>query len=434
MFNLLVAAIGTAWETDQLMAMDVSRFKEYSGSESNSISKDQPETLKLLEQIPALLMYELGADGPNTKVVRYGYLSEIRRSGDNLVFRFQERGHVSRSVIEEFADRLGMKDFEHCRTHWAVKDGNITAAVIDKVTPTPYGSKITEITRRAIVDALILRPKSFHGDLDYMDFLKRIWRLASMPSTDVRFDNAEGDIWKHTVANEDWSVSYLLFDYLKLGSCPDESFVRFIETALHPLVGNDEEILKRVSEINSFLRADGYRLVQTSEISGRPVFTAKLIGAGGNTDARTYEIVLSFAGEDREYVERVAEYLFAHGVEVFYDRYEEATLWGKDLAEHLDSVYRSHARYCVMFISKHYAGKVWTNHERKSALARALQERQEYILPARFDETELPGIRPTLGYVNLLRKSPDDLGRLILQKLGRHIPNEGPPAGSDISL
>ncbi len=43
----------------------------------------------------------------------------------------------------------------------------------------------------------------------------------------------------------------------------------------------------------------------------------------------------------------------------------------------------------------------------------------EYILPARFDETEIPGLRKTIGYVDLRRKSPGVLAVLILQKLGR---------------
>jgi hypothetical protein len=279
--------------------------------------------------------------------------------------------------------------------------------------------EITELTRHTIVDALLMRPSSFNGRMDSIDFLKRIWNLASMRSTDHRFDNAEGDIWQHTINNNDWENTYLLYDYLGLRSCPDDLFLKFAETAVHPMVGDADEIADRLQQINEALREDCFSLVQTSQISGRPIYTAKAIDGKGATGTPTYEIVLSFAGENRDYVEQVARYLTEHDVEVFYDRYEEATLWGKDLAEHLDGVYRSSARYCVMFISKHYAQKIWTNHERKSALARALEERHEYILPARFDDTELPGVRPTLGYVDLAFKTPEELGALILKKIGR---------------
>jgi hypothetical protein len=279
---------------------------------------------------------------------------------------------------------------------------------------------ITEVTRHNIVDALLLRDGSFHGNMDYLDFLKHVWDLASMPSTDSRFANAEGDIWQHTVNNNDWDEGYLLYDYLGLRTCPDTTFLKFVDTAVHPLVDDSPGISERVQEINKFLRPDGFRLVQTSEMSGRPIYTAKRIGAPGPGGTHVYEVVLSFAGEDRDYVESVADFLHSHEVAVFYDRFEEETLWGKDLAEYLDAVYRSSARYCVMFISSHYAEKIWPNHERRSALARALAERKEYILPARFDDTELPGVRPTLGYVDLRHKTPEELGRLILKKLGRN--------------
>src|SRR5687768_10619908 len=100
-----------------------------------------------------------------------------------------------------------------------------------------------------------------------------------------------------------------------------------------------------------------------------------------------YDVALSFAGEDRPYVGAVAAALVDSGVKVFYDEYETITLWGKDLYVHLRDVYQSQARYTVLFASKHYAEKVWTNHERESAQARAIAESSEYILPARFDDS-----------------------------------------------
>lgn len=130
-----------------------------------------------------------------------------------------------------------------------------------------------------------------------------------------------------------------------------------------------------------------------------------------------YDVALSFAGENREYVEDVAEHLRAAGVRIFYDRYKEVELWGKDLYAHLDEIYRRRARYCVMFISEAYARKAWTNHERESVQARAFQDNEEYILPARFDDTEIPGVRPTTGYVDLRAKSPAELAGLIVGKL-----------------
>ena len=130
-----------------------------------------------------------------------------------------------------------------------------------------------------------------------------------------------------------------------------------------------------------------------------------------------YDVCLSFAGENRSYVTRVATYLRAKGARVFYDRYEQTTLWGKDLYAHLDDVYRNKARFCVMFISEAYGRKLWTNHERQSAQGRAFRSNQEYILPARFDDTAIPGIRETVGYIDLKNYTPTAFAKLILAKM-----------------
>lgn len=135
-----------------------------------------------------------------------------------------------------------------------------------------------------------------------------------------------------------------------------------------------------------------------------------------------YDVALSFAGEDRPYVNNVATLLREKGVSVFYDSFEQSALWGKDLYEYLSNIYYRKARFCVIFISRHYAQKSWTNHERKSAQSRAFEENEEYILPARFDATAIPGIRPTLGYIDLSILTPDQFVGHILTKIGVRVP------------
>lgn len=130
-----------------------------------------------------------------------------------------------------------------------------------------------------------------------------------------------------------------------------------------------------------------------------------------------YHVALSFAGEDRDYVEQVANQLRRAAVEVFYDKYEQVDLWGKDLYEHLSDVYKTRANFTVIFISEHYARKLWARHERRSAQARAFSESAEYILPARFDDTEVPGLNETVGFIDLRNNSPEELAKAIEKKL-----------------
>lgn len=136
-----------------------------------------------------------------------------------------------------------------------------------------------------------------------------------------------------------------------------------------------------------------------------------------DTMLRKYDVVLSFAGEDREHAERLACLLKRDNFTVYYDKDEEHNLWGKNLYEHLTEVYSKYGRYCVMFLSKDYAGKQWPNLERKSAQERAFKENREYILPIRIDDTEIPGILGTVGYQDLLEKSIEAIYEILKQKL-----------------
>ena len=70
-----------------------------------------------------------------------------------------------------------------------------------------------------------------------------------------------------------------------------------------------------------------------------------------------------------------------------------------------------------MFISEAYAEKSWTRHERRSALSRAVEEEGEYILPARFDNTELEGLRPSVGFVDLREFAPETVVAMLVEKL-----------------
>lgn len=136
---------------------------------------------------------------------------------------------------------------------------------------------------------------------------------------------------------------------------------------------------------------------------------------------KKYDIALSFAGEDRPFLEEVAEILRDSGIKVFYDGFEDSNLWGKNSYTYLKEIYRDKSRYTIMFCSKHYADKRWTNHERESAQERALRENFEYILRARFDDTDIPGLPETTAYINLEGKTPFEFCLIVGKKLNLRI-------------
>ncbi|MGB3137451.1 MAG: TIR domain-containing protein [Nodosilinea sp.] len=131
----------------------------------------------------------------------------------------------------------------------------------------------------------------------------------------------------------------------------------------------------------------------------------------------SYEVALSFAGGQRDYVSRVARVLIDAEVLVFYDEYED--LWGKDLVVELERVYQSDSRYIVVFVSQEYVDKAWPNHERQSALSGRILRRDDSVLPVHSDTTKLPGLPSTVGYLSIQDIEPKELASRIIRKLGR---------------
>lgn len=134
-----------------------------------------------------------------------------------------------------------------------------------------------------------------------------------------------------------------------------------------------------------------------------------------------YEVALSFAGEQRYYVEKVSKELTKLNIRHFYDYNEQINLWGKNLTQYLDSVYFEKSMYFVPFISKEYKEKVWTKLEVNSALDRNMTESypnfQQYILPIYFDDTRIPGIVGTIGYIDATKLTPEKIACMIYEKL-----------------
>lgn len=138
----------------------------------------------------------------------------------------------------------------------------------------------------------------------------------------------------------------------------------------------------------------------------------------GPAEGPRYQVALSFAGEQRDYVERVARHLQSRSIAVFYDGFEGVGLWGQSGVEAFHAAFAEQSDYVVMFISEAYVSKAWPNHERRSALSRMIREKDEYILPVRFDDTRVPGLPTDIIYESAQRRMPAQLATMIAQKLG----------------
>jgi hypothetical protein len=118
-------------------------------------------------------------------------------------------------------------------------------------------------------------------------------------------------------------------------------------------------------------------------------------GDAGQHAGRRWDVALSFAGAQRDYVEQVAQALKARGVRCFYDADEQIELWGKYLAEELPRIYaRESAVVVVVFLSADYAGRDWTRLERRAAFSRAVAEAGSTFCPPGLTTANCPGYCP----------------------------------------
>jgi hypothetical protein len=113
------------------------------------------------------------------------------------------------------------------------------------------------------------------GDLDEITFLRRLYDLESLPSTDERCDNAEDDIRQHRFNNDDWEDDYVFsYEHFKLQDS-DTALLKFLAESLHPEVRTDRSEVNEIrSQLNDLLRPDLYELQQVDVISGKPIFGA----------------------------------------------------------------------------------------------------------------------------------------------------------------
>lgn len=130
-----------------------------------------------------------------------------------------------------------------------------------------------------------------------------------------------------------------------------------------------------------------------------------------------WDVAVSFAGEDRAIVEEFREELNANGYTVFYDFDEQHKLWGENLRRKLSDVYAHEAQYMVVFLSKHYPEKDWTNFELDVGRDAKSRRTSTYLLPVVVDDVNVVGLSKDVGYVDLRRMKVRDAALLLIRKI-----------------
>ena len=256
-------------------------------------------------------------------------LSGQRRSLVEQYYRtldFTEANDVRRllatytSIIERaernLPDNYGREEAERAiallksclaRDGFAYDAGNITATKLEYRVVFEPARGISEITRRAIFDELIVGQVAWSGRFSESDFLARLYDLESLPSYDRRFDSMNGEIWQHRENNLDWDDDWVFSDSrLNLLGATDDAFLRFLCEMVHPAARPETKDAKElVTTFNAHLRVDGWELVEGPPISGRATFLARRRASGAvslpdpvhATDVLSDEYVRELAGK-----------------------------------------------------------------------------------------------------------------------------------------
>jgi tetratricopeptide (TPR) repeat protein len=139
---------------------------------------------------------------------------------------------------------------------------------------------------------------------------------------------------------------------------------------------------------------------------------------------KRFRIALSFAGEKRDFVAKVARILADRFDEkaILYDKYHEAEFARYDLGIHLPKLYRDQSDLVVAVLCKDYDVKLWTGWEWMAIHAQLNKNDGAKIMLSRFDHSHVDGLFENAGFVELDHKTPKQAAALILQRLAL---NEG---------
>jgi tetratricopeptide (TPR) repeat protein len=134
---------------------------------------------------------------------------------------------------------------------------------------------------------------------------------------------------------------------------------------------------------------------------------------------RRFRVAFSFAGEKRTFVEAVADLLAAQlgKDKILYDKYHEAEFAHPSLGIHLPVLYGEQSDLIVPVLCPDYERKPWTGWEWRYICGLFTQADDHRVMPCRFGYATVAGLSSISGFIELDRKTPQEVATLILERL-----------------
>ena len=134
---------------------------------------------------------------------------------------------------------------------------------------------------------------------------------------------------------------------------------------------------------------------------------------------KRFTVALSFPGEYRDYVKRIADLLADEfGQEcVLYDAWYKAEFTRNDLDTYLQNLYQNESGLLVPFLCAEYESKRWCKLEWRAIRELMQTMPSGMIMPLRFDQTQIPGVFGLDGSLDLNKHEPEQVAALIIQRV-----------------
>jgi len=132
-----------------------------------------------------------------------------------------------------------------------------------------------------------------------------------------------------------------------------------------------------------------------------------------------FDVALSFAGENREYVKDVADHLSNMiGIHsYFYDSNYVAQLARPSLDNLLQDIYRNRSKLVVVFLCGDYEKKEWCGIEFRAIKEIIMEKQHEKIMFIKIGDGEVQGVFKIDGYIDGMNFTPNEVAEFIKERI-----------------
>lgn len=135
-----------------------------------------------------------------------------------------------------------------------------------------------------------------------------------------------------------------------------------------------------------------------------------------------FDIAVSYASEQRDYVKRFVEFMRKKRLKVYFDVNEQTRMLGTLLHEELPHIYSQESLIRVIFLSEEYTNKPFTKLESEIILAENVFDKNKmYVF--KFSDVSLPGLNRNMVYASIKDyPEPESFAALVYSSM-KHTQN-----------